>query len=47
MYLKRYLSLAFYLPRRGRIKEGVALAGYFTMNISRVLGDIHRSGQNS
>ena len=28
-----------YLPRRGRIKEGEALAVYFAMNISREHGD--------
>ena len=39
-------SCSGYLPRRGRIKEGAALAVYFAMNISRVLGDIHRSGKN-
>ncbi len=33
-----------YRPRRGRIKEGEALAVYFAMNISSVLGDIHRNG---
>ena len=38
-------AVAFYLPRRGRIKEGEALAVYFAMNISRVFGDIHRSGK--
>ena len=32
-----------YLPRRGRIKEGDALAVYFAMNISRGLSDIHPS----
>ena len=37
-------STSGYLPRRGRIKEGEALAVYFAMNISRGLGDIHRSG---
>ena len=36
-----------YLPRRGRIKEGDALAVYFAMNISRELGDIHRSGNSA
>ena len=34
-----------YLPRRGRTQEGDALAVYFAMNISRVLGDIHLSGK--
>ena len=34
---------SFYLPRRGRIKEGDALAVYFAMNISRGLSDIHPS----
>ncbi len=34
-----------YLPRRGRIQEGDALAVYFSMNISSVLGDIHLSGK--
>ena len=38
-------ALASYLPRRGRIKEGAALAVYLTMNTSREPGDIHRSGK--
>ena len=38
-------ALAPYLPRRGRTQEGAALAVYFAMNISRELGDIHRSEQ--
>ena len=38
-------TLASYLPRRGRTQEGAALAIYFAMNISRELGDIHRSEQ--
>ena len=33
-------ALASRLPRRGRIKEGEALAVYFTMSISSALGDI-------
>ena len=32
-------AVAFYLPRRGRIKEGEAVAVYFAMNISSELGD--------
>ena len=39
------VAIAFYLPRRGRTQEGDALAVYFSMNISRVLGDIHLSGK--
>ena len=39
MVLLAVSSLAFYLPRRGRIQEGVALAVYFAMNISSGLGD--------
>ena len=37
--------IAFYRPRRGRCRRqrGDALAVYFAMNISRGLGDIHRS----
>ncbi len=40
-------SSSIYLPRRGRIQEGAALAVYFAMNISCELGDIHRSGITS
>ena len=32
--------LASYLPRRGRIKEGEAVAVYFAMNIASVFGNI-------
>ena len=39
-------SCSGYLPRRGRIKEGAALAIYFAMNITSEPGDIHRSGKN-
>ena len=36
----RGIISSVYLPRRGRTQEGAALAVYFAMNISRVLGTI-------
>ena len=43
--MQTVVAIAFYLPRRGRIKEGDALAVYFAMNILREPGDIHLSGK--
>ena len=34
---------SIYRPRRGRMKEGAALAAYFTMNISSVFGNTYFS----
>ena len=35
------LAVVPYRPRRGRIKEGEALAVYFAMNTASELGDTH------
>ena len=43
--MQTVVAITFYLPRRGRIKEGDAQVVYFTMNISREPGDIHLSGK--
>ncbi len=38
LFIVYFVTLSQDLPRRGRIKEGEALAVYFTMNISSVFG---------